>query len=227
MSRPTLWLWRSCSTSKPHSVHSGSEVPTMGLDESASAWCFFITHRLNLFLLSQQHVTNTTALSQAWKSKHQNHRMKKQCYLAQFDCVPHLHYILQKNDKIWFGISKNCWTVKIYFFSSKFCPCPLNIFAVNGFMLDLMCLQFYMGRWLASWTTSWPSPHMPSTSAPWLLSSGCLRKERRWEAPQRDITSCRSFFRWPRTQSSHMASSVTYFGKITFKLTVLYIRCVV
>lgn len=38
MSRPTLWLWRSCSTSKPQSVHSGSEVTNLWRDVSNHLW---------------------------------------------------------------------------------------------------------------------------------------------------------------------------------------------
>lgn len=39
MSRPTRWLWRSCSTSKPQSVHSGSEVPKNTGKETFAAIC--------------------------------------------------------------------------------------------------------------------------------------------------------------------------------------------
>lgn len=50
-------------------------------------------------------------------------------------------------------------------------------------MLPVSFLQFYTESWPASWITSWLSPRTPSTSAPWLLSSGCLKRERRSGPP--------------------------------------------
>lgn len=45
MSRPTHWLWRSCSTFKLHSVHSGSEVREKPNDQGVSRYwqvCNFV-----------------------------------------------------------------------------------------------------------------------------------------------------------------------------------------
>lgn len=54
---------------------------------------------------------------------------------------------------------------------------------VSALMLPVSFIQFYTESWPASWITSWLSPRTPSTSAPWLLSSGCLRRERRSGPP--------------------------------------------